>query len=499
MSACYNSAEATLVRRRECTPNTRQQVLAEMSSWRHNQQQGNLYWLNGMAGTGKTTVAHSLCVMLDRTHALGASFFCTRLLPECRNVKLILPTIAYQLARLSHPFRCALSRVLEHDPDIYTRALSNQFDRMIIGPLRKVTHTLPTDLAVVIDALDECDDNHEIGQLLEILVKHASKLPIKVFVSSRPEPQIRMRIGRMDSQLILHELNKSIVRNDIETYFRVELASISLSQSQLAALVERAGALFIYAATVVRYIGAEDFSLNPKKRLSIVLGASASISSHQNKDIDALYSAVLDSAFNNPNLEFSDKVRMKLVLDTVVCAQEPLSVNVLAGLLRVDDVDWVHAALRPLWSVLHISGASSLVTTLHVSFVEYMLDAGRSKEYGFDARARHEESAVLCFERISRHKRQFNVCELNSSYVPDEQVPDLEWRVQRAIPSDLTYACCYWAVHLELGGKLNKLTQQLEEFLSMRLLMWMEVLNLKNRMNIGAVLLEKARNWCIVS
>lgn len=177
MSACYNSVEAALVRRRECTPRTREKVLAELSDWRHNRNQGNMYWLNGMAGTGKTTIANSLCAMLDRAHELGASFFCTRQLPECRNVKFIIPTIAYQLARFSRPFCYALSRVLERDPDIYTRALPIQLDGLIVSPLREVSRTLPTDLVVVIDALDECNDSNGVEQILGMFVRHASELP----------------------------------------------------------------------------------------------------------------------------------------------------------------------------------------------------------------------------------------------------------------------------------------------------------------------------------
>ncbi|CAE6431497.1 unnamed protein product [Rhizoctonia solani] len=104
MSASYNSAEAALVRRRECTPKTREQVLQDLETWKNNRNGEKICWMNGMAGTGKTTISTTVCSILEKRHELGASFLCSRLLPECRNVKLILPTLAYQLARFSIPF-----------------------------------------------------------------------------------------------------------------------------------------------------------------------------------------------------------------------------------------------------------------------------------------------------------------------------------------------------------------------------------------------------------
>lgn len=499
MPACYDSAEADLVRRRECTPGTREEVLANLDIWRRNKNQGNLYWLNGMAGTGKTTIANSLCVMLDQSHELGASFFCSRLLPECRDVKLIIPTIAYQLARFSRPFRSALSNILERHPDIRTKSLSKQLQRLVVEPLREVTQALPTHLVVVMDALDECGDSRGIGQLLEMLARDERELPIKVFVSSRPEPQIRNKIGNVTDQLILHQLVESSVKRDIRRYLLAEVSDISLSEPQLVALVKRAGVLFIYAAAIVRYITVGEFLTNRRKRLEVLLGATPTVPSKVNVEIDALYHGVLGSAFNDPDLEDTDGERMKLVLDTVICAQAPLTVGALTGLLQLADADWVLTALSSLWSVIRISGANSLVTTLHTSFPDFMLSSERSDPHTCRAETHHGRLAELCLKRIEKNECQFNICGLESSYVVDEQVPDLEDRVKQAIPQDLWYACRYWAVHLELSGQSSKRVQLLRDFLSKRLLLWMEVLNLKKHISIGASLLQKARGWCNVS
>ncbi|CAE6418760.1 unnamed protein product, partial [Rhizoctonia solani] len=295
LAAYYDSAEANIVQRRECATNTREQVLLDLQAWKDNQDGEKVCWINGMAGTGKTTIVNTLCSTLDNSHELGASFFCTRSIPSCRNVNLILPTIAYQLARFSSPFRGALLEVLEQDPDVHSKVPRVQFKRMILEPLQQVMRSLPSQIIIVIDALDECDDGNGVEQILKVLLENASKLPIKFLVSSRPEPHIRNRIRQsaLKTQLILHELDQKMVKADIETYLRLELASMafSLTKDDLETLVKRAGLLFIYAATVVRYINAG----NAKERLAAVLKVSRDgrASSNRTKEIDRLYEAVL--------------------------------------------------------------------------------------------------------------------------------------------------------------------------------------------------------------
>ncbi|CAE6375198.1 unnamed protein product, partial [Rhizoctonia solani] len=439
MPARYNSAEAHVVQRRECTPNTRQQVVSDLTAWKNKPDGQKLCWMSGMAGTGKTTIANTLCSTLDRDYELGASFFCTRSLPACRDVKLILPTIAYQLARFSDPFRGALLQVLDRDPDVHTKVLRVQFQRMILEPLQDVRGSLPTNLVIVIDALDECDDGNGVEQILEVLLDNVSQLPVKFLVSSRPEYHIRDRIGKSarKTQVTLHELDENVVKADIETYLRAELGSvpISLTERQLEELLERAGVLFIYAATAVRYI--MDPKGDPLERLDTLLQAPnpGQETTNKTKLIDALYETVLHSALTNPDLERFERQRMELVLHTVVCAQEPLTVDALAGLLCLDSTK-VATALRPLWSVLHVSGpdSSDRVNMLHASFPDYMVDSRRSKQFTCRPELHHGKMAELCLQRISQNVPQFNICSLASSYMFDEDVPGIDEKVKQAIP-----------------------------------------------------------------
>ncbi|KAL5632099.1 hypothetical protein ACGC1H_000202 [Rhizoctonia solani] len=497
LSAWYDSAEGIELRRRGCTSGTRVNVLANMIEWTHTNG-GGVYWLNGMAGTGKTTIAYSVCVELATRRQLGASFFCSRLREECRNVNVIIPSIAYQLARFSRPFHSALSVALEQDPDVHGRLPHMQFDVLIAKPILEVQHTLPEELTVVIDALDECEQKESTGRMLDVLLNKSTNLPIKFIVSSRPESQIRdhMTNERTRSRLVLHELDKGEVQADIEKYLREGLTQMGPSEGQIAALLKRAGILFIYAATAVRYIGYDSFQSDPHDRLRTILAASESQENGENEELDQLYITVLDAALGNRPLRKIERDGMQQVLHTVVCARDPLTVSGLSELLQIHNTERVRAVLRPLWSVLHVVGANERVTTLHASFPDFMFNPARSKTYHCDKDTHNRILAEHCLDRIHRLQPQFNICGLESSYLPDDMVPNIQERVSASISSDLLYACQYWGDHIEAGKCASKLAARLQDFLSTRLLLWMEVLNLTKHMKAGVECMKLMARWC---
>ncbi|CUA72932.1 putative WD repeat-containing protein alr3466 [Nostoc sp, PCC 7120] [Rhizoctonia solani] len=503
LSAYYNSAQAAELKRGECTPGTRIGVLAHMNDWvsMSDPNAGSVYWLNGMAGTGKTTIAYSLCVELESRHQLAASFFCSRLLPECRDVQRIIPSIAYQLAQYSFPFRAALFKVLEQDPDVHARAPSVQFKFLISKPLLEARDTLPPNLAVMIDALDECENKESTRMILNAL-SNALDHPIKFFVCSRPEPEIReemmVKMGNnKDSQLVLHELDTSLVQADIEKYIRAALARLELSNSTIDQLVVDAGVLFIYAATAVRYISDKNFGRNPRGRLHTVLNLSSSTPGmkHKNKPIDRLYGAILRAALEDEGIDEVERGEMIQLVHTIVTAEEPLTISVLCSLLKLQDNDRVRAAIRPLWSVLHVTGTDELVTTLHASFPDYIFDIERSGVYHCDKRLQHNTLARLCLDCINMTTPRFNICGLESSFVPDIDLADLDERLQQAISLELLYACQYWSTHVSAASGDQELVVSMQRFMSTQFLLWLEVMNLTGRIHSSSYVMGKADEW----
>ncbi|QRV84807.1 Vegetative incompatibility protein HET-E-1 [Ceratobasidium sp. AG-Ba] len=337
LQARYNSSAASVVRRRGCTPTTRASILADIQKWSNLQDGPKIYWLNGMAGTGKTTIAYSVCEMLSNTCQLCASFFCSRQISECRDASRVIPTIVYQISGFSFPFRSTLCEILGNHRDISAQDIETQFDKLIKEPILAIKDTLPTNSVVVFDALDELVGESDAWVILDLLFRFAADLPIRFFVSSRPEPSVREHMLTKDlgtrAVLHLHDIKQSLVQADIKTFLTEELRFIGPSEDQVKRLAEQAGKLFIYAATAARYILPPGRLGDPLKRLAAILSAETDSLSKRHRDIDGLYSTILSAALEHPELEIDEADDIRFVLHTVVCAAEPLDIKTLAKLL----------------------------------------------------------------------------------------------------------------------------------------------------------------------
>ena len=170
----------------------------------------------------------------------------------------------------------------------------------------------------------------------------------------------------------------------------------------------------------------------------------------------------------------------------------------IAALSGLDDPERVMYALLPLRSVIYQSEETGLVTTLHASFPDFLLSNQRSGEFFCDVLQYSQLLAQRCFG-VMKSQLRFNICALESSFVADEQVNDLEARIKTNISPTLAYACQYWADHLGMATRSGVLSKSLADFLSHRLLFWMEVLNLMKLIDTGIDMLQKANLWLNVS
>ncbi|CCO37151.1 hypothetical protein BN14_11303 [Rhizoctonia solani AG-1 IB] len=502
MSATYNSAESVAVKRGECTPGTRKPQIDLLLQWANAPDAGKTCWMNGMAGTGKTTIAYTVCTELEKANQLGASFFCSRTISECRQVKHIIPSIAYQLARFSLPFKCALSRALDKDLDAHTREPNLQYKRLIMEPLVEVQDSLPADFIVVIDALDECENDNAVGQVLDVLLSTSSthSLPIRYLISSRPEGEITKKMakrldGQDESLLVLHDLESAAVKEDIEAYMRAELKDISLDETHWPALLKRCGVLFIYASTACRFIrlGYDTDTLD--EAISTVC-QSDSIPMQHEDPIDTLYLTILEAAFERSAMSEDNIKRTKEMLEMVICAIEPMTTEVIAGLLGLRRVTQVYALLGPLRSVLNIPKATGLVTTLHASFPDFMISSKRSQRFCCNRPVRHTTMALACLGIVDQAEPKVNICALPSSHMLDKDINDLKQRVSRSITTPLIYACRYWSTHLTQGEPRDGLINHVFYFFESKLLLWMEVMNLTGHMRYGTRIIMDAEKWC---
>ncbi|KAF8741638.1 WD domain, G-beta repeat, partial [Rhizoctonia solani] len=493
-SAIYNSLLSYDVNRRACTPNTRSKILLELDQWSVDRNKPNVYWMNGMAGTGKTTIAYTFAQCLEDRGELGASFFCTRTSEECQNVGRIIPTIACQLAQRLPSFRSALRGALEQQPNIKSQSIDRQCERLIKEPLSRMKTGMTKGLVVVIDALDECSNTNGVRTILDVLFRVTPDLPLKFFVTSRPEPDIRQRIEAQSDRnrlmCVLHEIEKSLVEADIELYLRDELRN-GVSEHDLIKLAKLSGNLFIYAATAIRYIRRRGTMVD-QDRLEAILHSSSKLA-NRHADIDKLYATILDAAVHDSNLDQEEQDQTLAIVWTAICAREPIDVDTLGALTGIKAAK-AHILLQSLYSVLHVSQATGTITTLHASFPDYMFDKARSAKFYCDEAKHSQLLAERCFE-VMQDQLRFNICGLETSFLPDREVQDLEARIAKSISPTLAYVAHHWGDHVVKSTPCEMVRKGLEELLSYRLLFWMEVVSLKRALDKGIGMLSALKPW----
>ncbi|KAG8727534.1 hypothetical protein FRC10_005867, partial [Ceratobasidium sp. 414] len=202
--------------------------------------------------------------------------------------------------------------------------------------------------------------------------------------------------------------------------------------------------------------------------------------------------AMFEKALDHSGLGEPEKAKLTLVLRAAVCARDPLALDAIAELLRLDFITLTETVLHLLLPVLHVSVLSQLGISLHESFTTYLVDSQRSGRLHCDGQGGDSSLAQLCLDLINAFGQPFNVCNLDSSYLLDREVVDMGERLSEAIPQALWYASRHWGTHLKLAKPSDELWTCLHGFLSRRLLLWMEIMNLKRSMPEAVELLHAA-------
>ena len=479
-----------------CLRGTRESVLDEIMRWAKDPQERHVFWLNGLAGTGKSTIAQTFSEMVAQNGTLGASFFCSRDYLDRKELKNIFPTLAYQLACQYPSFRSRIIRVIKSNPSVARSSLIYQLKDLIIDPLSSVG----ISCVIVIDALDECVDDQPSSAILSVLGRHVKHIPmVKFFITGRPETRIRkgFRLPLLEplTQIfLLHEVKPSSVDQDIRLYLQEKLSALAKERSDLdvsvpwpcdddlTALTKKSSGLFIFASTVIRFIESEYH--DPSERLQLILTPPGSTVHEGRAGIDQLYAQVLTHAFSNAKAiqVFSN---LRKILAVVILAFNPLSRAQIAEILGIK-TSVITTTLRHLHSVLLVPNEESKeIRIFHKSFPDFLQDLTRCSEPKFfiDAAVYHGDMARGCLRLLKRLKR--NPCDL-PDFVMNRDVVNLPEILENKVGSATQYACAYWTMHARSSPTTHCYARQLvtsaTRFFEYHAVQWIEVMSLDNRL-----------------
>ena len=445
-----------------------------------------------MAGTGKTTIAQTIAERIFTYGQLGASFFCSRDFEDKSNLQFIFPTLMVQLARKYTGIRSIVVPLVRSDPGIAHESLSNQMNKLIVGPLKKSG----ISTVIVIDALDECKDQEPASAILFVLEQFVSQIPnVKFFLTGRPEQRIlrgfhRPRLAKATDTFVLHEVVPSQVHNDIWLFFRHNFLEIADRRSglddwptkeQLDLLCKRAAGLFVYAMATVKFL---DHQHNdPRAQLDLLLQSpecsdfEGDIELKADTTLNSLYAAILKGAFGKDHPRDDPKIRS--ALGAVVLAANPLSPSAIAALLDLHIPD-VSLRLLAVHSLLVLQeDVSSPVRPFHKSFPDFIINPTRctSERFLISPPQNHLELLVGCLKLMNKTLEK-NMCKLPDA-VLNSEVDDLPERIKQYLNPALQYACRSWHKHIvdEKAVCTHAVTSILHYFLEKKFLFWLEVLS----------------------
>ncbi|KAF7334883.1 AAA-16 domain-containing protein [Mycena sanguinolenta] len=258
--------------------------------------------------------------------------------------------------------------------------MATQMQELISEPCRVDEHHDP--IIILIDGLDECDGPSAQGEVLRAIQTPSANHPIffRFIVASRPEPHIRQVF--QISAAHYHSFNVEESFEDVRKYLHDEFSWIHhnhLTMQNISSpwpayhvleeLVRNSSGYFIYASTIIKFIGDEDY--HPPQRLAMVQDASSTGSASPFEALDQLYLTILTSARRQSEL-------IQIICAIVNFRLVPRSIDQLLGLAQGE----TRLILSGLHSVLNIPRDDEHeIRSHHASFWDFLNNLDRSGNF----------------------------------------------------------------------------------------------------------------------
>ena len=399
--------------------NTRKDVRQIILDWIHSESSASsFFWLYGSAGAGKTAILQAIADFLSESYEnFGGSFFFSRGKKGRDKGHFLFSTIAYQLALKVPRLRQHINRIMESDPMLHTKSMSVQFQTLIVDAFKCLSPLPQRPYLVIIDGLDECHDKATQQLILQFLCETITvhKLPLRFLIGCRPESHIRDSFDQESLYTVTRQVSldeRFDSGRDIQLYLRHGFAEIARNsklpvehpwpgEDIVDLLVQRSSGQFIYAATVLRFVGADFCS--PLKQLAVVLKSDPTVPS----DLDQLYYQILS--------EYPSEVNIVHVLGIISVSHGELA-EVMEDIFGMEEGK-LKLVLRGLSSLVvdrnkesgerMNTGTTSYVIPhfAHASFGDYLFNPIRSGPFYVNRQEYENQVTIRSFALIKQSIR----------------------------------------------------------------------------------------------
>ncbi|KAL7943690.1 hypothetical protein V8C42DRAFT_358933 [Trichoderma barbatum] len=416
----------------ECLPQTRGELLKDICDWldESNPSHKHLYWLEGKARTGKSTIART---------------FVSSMIAENRVVATTFYALIAQLVRKLPSPAITVQNVLASDPSLPEQDPRAQFKKLFQESSQKQEfENNSKSIVVVVDALNECNFKDDItalaqpssGQLLTITQNTQSDY------NKVPEQECKKKK--------LEEATLVTTKQDIKRHLWVKLEKVDgildllrgddpwsnpSDVKNLKKFAERACPLFEFAALLV-VLSSDSTIFNDNEGARSLLHDI--LESQSSGDLDNVYASIMDQRFLS--LKDQHKVREVAhfckVIGSIIALADSVSAACLAKLLNLPE-PIIRQELR-LFESVAVTPAEhdnlSAVRLFHESFGYFLVDLEANKIFSTKSMEAHVLLASRCHQLLSDALHD-NMCKLRT---PGTYLTE--------------YACRFWILHVKRSG-----------------------------------------------
>ena len=452
-----------------------------------------IYYVDGAAGVGKTTISHSIAQRCEEERLLTSSFFFDGRVAGRNSPAMLFSTIALNLADRNMAFRQEIVRALEERRSLAGATIPDHFRELILRPSGLLRDDNP--VVIIIDALDE-GHAREVQQVLTVLRDEVPKLPgtFRIVLTARNTPDLDFFLSNQ-AHVRRQSIDTSL--HDIAIYSQHKLQDIALRKhlgndwpdpQLLRDFISKSDGLFVWVFVVYEHLL---LSVNPDKQLKSLLSTRNLPDVSPETAMDELYLEILGKCRWNDN----DFVAgYQLLMGSIIAAKTPLSMSALQLLHRHSPTFSVRHILAPLASLL--TGAtndSTPVQILHLSLKDFLTvraqSSPNSRIFAIDETQHSERLALLCLVVLNEDLQQTG---LGIGYLAETESEGIPQIAGDLVSEHLLYACQFWTDHIvtvEHPG--SDLVDGLRTFLSTHIVAWMELVSATGQFN-G---ISKVRVW----
>jgi WD40 repeat protein len=432
--------------------------------WRDGFEPGKeIFWVNGQPGSGKSFLAAHVATSLEDLNMDCSYFFIRHGDKSSSTLETCLRSLAFQMALTNFKVREEIFAMQQNDVHLDHDEPRALWRKLFVGGIFRAT--FQRTQYWIIDALDEC---HNYNALFPLLAKLDSRIPLRIFITSRPSPMIHKGFTQLRN-FITETASPENTLGDIKLYVKrkvedLDIGHVEYMQKITSTILEKSEGCFLWVVLVLEELE-NAFSESEIDRILMEVPVG----------MDPLYERTLEGMSQAPR----GKPLAKAILRWSACATRALRVEELEAALQIQTKDKGIFALEKFISstcghLVYVDGYKK-VRMIHQTAKEFLLRDDLDSEFAIKARDAHGELADTCL--------QYLISEDMKAPRSRKLITPTDQRIKkRSLFAD--YACTSFSDHLRRADTTNDTYMDLlERFLQSNVLSWVEAIAAKGTLS----------------